>query len=128
MIDYSRSAKQSVLDKRYITDISQICGIPEDSVKSIFEAYNMYILRDIHIAYEPKDVIYIPIPGFCTIRITPTDNGKSKFGIQLHLTKGIKDKYKQKIHNSFFNKKDYFDDYCYKKFCLLLNEQGFING
>ena len=128
MIDYSRSSKQTVLDRRYLNDISQISGVPLEDVVRVFDIYNCYLLRDIAISYKPKDVIYIPVPGFCTMRITPTTHKNSQFGHQVHLTKGIKGKFKQKIQNALENDHDYLDDYCYNKFKQLIEGQVLLNG
>ena len=126
-IDYSRASKQSVLDRKYIQDISRISGLPISAVKKVFEVYNLYILHELAIAYKPKECIYISIPGFSTIRVTPTKGKQSKYGVQLHLTKGVKDTYKDKMQQALYSDVDYLDLWMQTEFCKLMVKQGYIH-
>lgn len=122
-VDYSKAAKQSVLDRKYINDISEISGIPINIVKKVFETYFIYLLHDIAISPEPKDFTYITIPGFSTIKISRTNHKNSKHGIQMHMVKGVKDNYKPLISNAFLNNHDYLRDHILSEFGNLIKDR-----
>lgn len=126
MVDYSRASKQTVLDRKYLQDISEISGVSLDDVKKVFTAYNLYILHELAIAYKPKESIYITVPGFTTIRVTPSESKNSKYGVQLHLTKGVKDTYKDKMQDAMYNDTDYLDLWMRNQFYDLIIKQGYI--